>query len=62
MTTFLDLPLCVVLLIAEFCGPPRPRRRTPLPKLPVPEPERVFRGYTGPGAPMRSGWYFAPDF
>ena len=61
MTTFLDLPLCVVLLIAEFCGPV-PRRRKPLPKPPVPEPERVFRGYTGPGAPMRSGWYFAPDF
>ena len=59
MTTFLDLPLCVVLLLAEFCGPV-PRK--PLPKPPVPEPERVFRGYTGPGAPMRSGWYFAPDF
>ena len=61
MTTFYDLPLPIVLLIARFCGR-KPRRRKPVAKEPVPKPERVFKSYTGPGAAMRSGWYFAPDF
>ena len=56
MTTFWDLPLPIILLIARFCGPaPAPA----LLKEPEPEPARV---YSGPRAAMRSGWYFAPDF